>query len=395
MIKFFTSESVSSGHPDKVADQISDAILDEMLKQDRNTHVACETLVTTGLAVVSGEVSTTGYVDIQKIVRDTIIDIGYDNGDLYFDGHSCAVINTIHEQSPDIAMGVNKHIQGAGDQGIMFGYAIKDGIEYMPLEIMLSHKILQCLETLRKGYPEIGLRPDAKSQVTIAYNDEGKPIKIDTIIISQQHCENFSMEILTELIQEAILMVRKDIPHWVSNLFYDYKLLVNPTGRFVIGGPHGDTGLTGRKIIVDTYGGKCPHGGGAFSGKDPSKVDRSAAYFCRYVAKNLVAAGVADEVIIQVSYAIGVAEPISIFVNTNGTCNIGLSDTEIADRLHKNIDFTPYGMITKLDLLNPIYLETAKYGHFGRQSYVKDGIKYFPWEDLDFVEKMKNIFEIV
>lgn len=394
MINFFTSESVSSGHPDKVADQISDAILDEVLKQDRNAHVACETLVTTGLAVVSGEITTTSYVDIQKIVRDTIINIGYDTGDLYFDGHSCAVINTIHEQSSDIAMGVNKQNQGAGDQGIMFGYAIKDGIEYMPLEIMLSHKILQYLEILRKENPDIGLRPDAKSQITIAYDYTGKPIKIDTIIVSQQHCEKLSIETLTTLIHDAISAVMKDVPYWVSKLFYEYKLLINPTGRFVIGGPHGDTGLTGRKIVVDTYGGKCPHGGGAFSGKDPSKVDRSATYFCRYIAKNLVAAGVADEVTIQVSYAIGVAEPISIFVNTNGTCNIDLSDAEIADKLHKNIDFTPHGIITKLELLNPIYLETAKYGHFGRKSYVKDGIKYFPWEDLDLVEDIKKIFEI-
>ena len=394
MTKFFTSESVSSGHPDKVADQISDAILDEMLKQDKNAHVACETLVTTGLAIVSGEVTTTSYVDIQKTVRDTIIDIGYDNGDLCFDGHSCAVINTIHEQSPDIAMGVNKPNQGAGDQGIMFGYAIKDGIEYMPLEIMLSHKLLQTMEILRRNYPEIGLRPDAKSQVTIEYDDNNKPVKIDTIIISQQHSPKLSIESLGEWIQEAILIVRRDVPSWVSDLFDDYKLYINQTGRFVIGGPHGDTGLTGRKIIVDTYGGRCPHGGGAFSGKDPSKVDRSAAYFCRYIAKNLVAAGIADEVTIQVSYAIGMAQPISIFVNTNGTCKIGISDAEIADRLHKHFDFTPRGIIEKLQLLNPIYIETAKYGHFGKQSYVKDGIKYFPWEDLDLIEKMKDIFEI-
>ena len=291
-------------------------------------------------------------------------------------------------------MGVNKPKQGAGDQGIMFGYAIKDGIEYMPLEIMLSHKLLQTMETLRRYYPEIGLRPDAKSQVTIEYDDNNKPVKIDTIIISQQHSPKLSMEILGEWIQEAILKVRKDVPSWVSDLFNDYKLYINPTGRFVIGGPHGDTGLTGRKIVVDTYGGHCPHGGGAFSGKDPSKVDRSAAYFCRYIAKNLVAAEIADEVTIQVSYAIGMEQPISIFVNTNGTCKIDISDAEIADRLHKYFDFTPRGIIEKLQLLNPIYLETAKYGHFGRKSYVKDGIKYFPWEELDLIEKMKDIFEI-
>lgn len=397
MRKYFTSESVSSGHPDKVADQISDAILDEILKQDKNAHVACETLVTTGLAVVAGEISTSAWIDIQKTVRDTINDIGYDNGELYFDGHSCAVINTIHEQSPDIAIGVNRQkdeMQGAGDQGIMFGYAIKNGIEYMPLEIMLAHKILQALETLRRGYPEIGLRPDAKSQVTIQYDDDNKPVKIKTIVVSQQHSEKLSIEALGEWVQEAIHIVVQDLPKWIADLFTDYELLVNPTGRFIIGGPHGDTGLTGRKIVVDTYGGHCPHGGGAFSGKDPSKVDRSAAYFCRWVAKNLVAAGVADEVTIQVSYAIGVAKPLSIFVDTHCTNHTGMSDAEIAKVLDKFIDFTPYGMITRLQLLNPIYLETAKYGHFGKQSYVKDGIKYFPWEDLDLVEKMKEIFEI-
>lgn len=400
MTSFFTSESVSSGHPDKVADQISDAILDEILKQDKNAHVACETLVTTGLAVIAGEVTTSAWVDIQKTVRDTINDIGYNNGELYFDGHSCAVVNTIHEQSPDIAMGVNKKEktrQGAGDQGIMFGYAIKDGIEYMPLEIMLSHKILQALETLRFGYPEIGLRPDAKSQVTIEYDGYGKPIKIDTIIVSQQHCEELSMEALSEWVNEAIRMVRTDtdnVPRWVSDLFYDYKLYINPTGRFVIGGPHGDTGLTGRKIIVDTYGGHCPHGGGAFSGKDPSKVDRSAAYFCRWVAKNMVAAGVADEVTIQISYAIGMEQPISIFVDTHGTNNTVYLDEEVSDIIKNNIDFTPHGMINRLQLLNPIYLETAKYGHFGRKSYVKDGIRYFPWEDLDLVPDLKRIFNI-
>lgn len=397
MRKYFTSESVSSGHPDKVADQISDAILDEILKQDKNAHVACETLVTTGLAVVAGEISTSAWIDIQKTVRDTINDIGYDNGELYFDGHSCAVINTIHEQSPDIAMGVNRQkdeMQGAGDQGIMFGYATRNGIEYMPLEIMLAHKILQALETLRRGYPEIGLRPDAKSQVTIQYDDDNKPVKIKTIVVSQQHSEKLSMEALGNWVQEAIHIVVMDLPKWIADLFTDYELLVNPTGRFIIGGPHGDTGLTGRKIVVDTYGGHCPNGGGAFSGKDPSKVDRSAAYFCRWVAKNLVAAGVADEVTIQVSYAIGVAKPLSIFVDTHGTNYTGMSDAEIAKVLDKFIDFTPYGMITRLQLLNPIYLETAKYGHFGRQSYVKDGIKYFPWEDLDLVPELKSIFSI-
>lgn len=395
--RYFTSESVSSGHPDKVADQISDAVLDEIIRQDRNAHVACETLVTTGLVVISGEVTAEAYVDLQKTVRDTINDIGYDNGELYFDGNSCAVINTIHEQSPDINMGVSRRkeeMQGAGDQGIMFGYAVKEGIEYMPLEIMLSHMILRQLERLRKGYPEIGLRPDAKSQVTIEYNEDGKPEKIDTIVVSQQHCEELSNEALSDWVQEALHCVRMELPKRISDMFYDFKLFINPTGRFVIGGPHGDTGLTGRKIIVDTYGGKCPHGGGAFSGKDPSKVDRSAAYFCRYVAKNLVAAGVADEVTIQVSYAIGMAKPLSVFIDTHGKCNIGMSDAEIAGRLMESIDFTPHGMITRLGLLNPIYLETAKYGHFGRKSYVKDGIKYFPWEDLDLVEDIRKIFEM-
>jgi len=395
--RYFTSESVSSGHPDKVADQISDAVLDEIIRQDKNAHVACETLVTTGLVVISGEVTAEAYVDLQKTVRNTINDIGYDNGELYFDGNSCAVINTIHEQSPDINMGVSRQkeeMQGAGDQGIMFGYAVKDGIEYMPLEIMLSHMILRQLERLRKGYPEIGLRPDAKSQVTMEYNEDGKPEKIDTIVVSQQHCEELSNEALGDWVQEALHCVRMELPKRISDMFYDFKLFINPTGRFVIGGPHGDTGLTGRKIIVDTYGGKCPHGGGAFSGKDPSKVDRSAAYFCRYVAKNLVAAGVADEVTIQVSYAIGMAKPLSVFIDTHGKCNIGMSDAEIAGRLMENIDFTPHGMITRLGLLNPIYLETAKYGHFGRKSYVKDGIKYFPWEDLDLVEDIRKIFEM-
>lgn len=395
MNRYFTSESVSSGHPDKVADQISDSILDEIIKQDPKAHVACETLVTTGLAVVAGEITTDAWVDIQKTVRKTINDIGYDKGDLYFDGHSCAVINTIHEQSPDIDMGVSKtdeRLQGAGDQGIMFGYAVLDGIEYMPIEIELAHRILGAMETLRRGYPETGLRPDAKSQVTVEYDENGKPVKIDTIVVSQQHCEELSNEALTELVQSAIHNVRMELPKWVSDLFYDVKVLINPTGRFVIGGPHGDTGLTGRKIVVDTYGGKCPHGGGAFSGKDPSKVDRSAAYFCRYVAKNLVAAGIVDEVTIQVSYAIGVAEPISIFVDTHGRNNTEYSDAELAEILKDNIDFTPYGIINRLQLLNPIYLETAKYGHFGRKSYVKDGIKYFPWEDLDLVPTLKKLF---
>lgn len=395
--RYFTSESVSSGHPDKVADQISDAILDEIIKQDRRAHVACETLVTTGLVVISGEVTAEAYVDLQKTVHDTINDIGYDNGELYFDGHSCAVINTIHEQSPDINMGVskvNEALQGAGDQGIMFGYAVKDGIEYMPYEIMIAHRILQVLEQYRRNFPEKGLRPDAKSQVTMEYGEDGRPLKIDTIVVSQQHSESLDIERLSEIVRNAIHQVACELPKEVGDMFYDFKLFVNPTGRFVIGGPHGDTGLTGRKIIVDTYGGKCPHGGGAFSGKDPSKVDRSAAYFCRWVAKNLVAAGVADEVTIQVSYAIGMAKPLSVFIDTHGKCNIGMSDAEIAGRLMESIDFTPHGMIMRLGLLNPIYLETAKYGHFGRKSCVKDGIKYFPWEDLDLVEDIRKIFEM-
>ena len=398
MKRYFTSESVSSGHPDKVADQISDAILDEILKQDPNARVACEAMVTTGLAVVAGEITTPAWIDIQKTVRDTINDIGYDNGELYFDGHSCAVINTIHEQSPDIAMGVSKadpKKQGAGDQGIMFGYAIRDGIEYMPLEIMLSHKILQTLETLRHGYPEIGLRPDAKSQVTVEYGEDGKPERVDTIVVSQQHSGNLSEEALGNWVQEAIHIVRMEVPKRVSDLFKDVRVLINPTGRFVIGGPHGDTGLTGRKIVVDTYGGHCPHGGGAFSGKDPSKVDRSAAYFCRWVAKNLVAACVADEVTLQVSYAIGMAEPVSVFVDTHGTNLTDLTDAEIAGKLKESIDFTPHGMISRLGLLNPIYLETASYGHFGRKSYMtEDGVKHFPWEDLDLVPDLRKIFNI-
>lgn len=395
-MNFFTSESVSAGHPDKVADQISDSILDEILKKDPKAHVACETLVTTGLAVVSGEVTTDAWVDIQKTVRDTIIDIGYDKGELRFDGNSCAVINTIHEQSPDINMGVSKKdekMQGAGDQGIMFGYAIKNGIEYMPLEIMLSHLIMQELERLRFGYPGIGLRPDGKCQVTIEYDYFGNPERIDTIVVSQQHCEKLSDEALTDWIMEVIHNVRMAVPKWVSDLFQDVRILVNPTGRFVIGGPDADTGLTGRKIVVDTYGGRCPHGGGAFSGKDPSKVDRSAAYFCRWVAKNLVAAGVAEEITIQVAYAIGVAKPVSIFVNTHDKNNTILTDWDIAEMLLNNIDFTPYGIINRLQLLNPIYKDTAKFGHFGRKCYVKDGIKYFPWEDLDLVDDILKLFE--
>lgn len=390
---YFTSESVSSGHPDKVADQISDAVLDAVLEKDRDAHVACETLVTTGTAIISGEITTDTYVDIQQIVRTTINEIGYNTDDVGFNGNDCSVMPLIHEQSPDIAMGVNREEgdQGAGDQGIMFGYAVKDGINYMPLEIMLSHKILQELEHLRRELSY--LRPDAKSQVTIEYDEDNRPVKIDTIVVSHQHVESATQDLVRETVRLAIHNVKETLPDWITKLFYDYKLYVNPTGKFVIGGPDGDTGLTGRKIIVDTYGGRCPHGGGAFSGKDPSKVDRSAAYYCRYIAKNLVAAGVADEVTIQVSYAIGRSEPISIFINTNGTNNTKYSDAEVAMFLKDNIKFTPKHIIDHLQLLNPIYKETAKYGHFGRESYVQDGITFFPWEKLDLVETFKELLK--
>lgn len=434
----FTSESVSEGHPDKVADQISDALLDEFLRYDPNSKVACETLVTTGLAVCSGEVLTEGYVDIQKIVRKTIKAIGYTKNEYHFESESCGIISTIHEQSPDINRGVvreNPEDQGAGDQGMMFGYANNDMENHMPMPIELAHILLQKLAEIRKeGKVMTYLRPDSKSQVTVEYDDNNKPIRIDTIVLSTQH-DDFADSSLPEaerdkLMQDQItrdvreiLIPRsiEDLPDYVKKLFMnDYKLYVNPTGKFVIGGPHGDTGLTGRKIIVDTYGGKGAHGGGAFSGKDPSKVDRSAAYAARHIAKNLVAAGVADEVLVQIAYAIGVAKPVGLYVNTFGSAKVTdsngqiITDSQISELVDSIFDLRPFAIINRFGLRNPIYLPTAQYGHFGRdyrpdvevEVYYKNGdtytkevngqlktfkkVNFFAWENEDYVEKIKE-----
>ena len=400
MSYLFTSESVSSGHPDKVADQISDAILDEFLTQDRNSKVACETLCTTGLVVVSGEVKSEAYVDLQKVVRKTINEIGYNKSEYQFDGNSCGVISTLHEQSSDINQGVERELeedQGAGDQGIMFGYATNETSVYMPATVSISHLILKVLEDVRKeGKVMTYLRPDSKSQVTIEY-DNNKPIRIHTIVVSTQHDDTVTVEDIKKDVKNIIIPIvinkLERNGDKCANLFdNDYLLYVNPTGKFVIGGPHGDTGLTGRKIIVDTYGGKGAHGGGAFSGKDPSKVDRSAAYAARYLAKNLVAAGVADECLIQLSYAIGVAKPLSVYVNTYGTNKTSCTDDTIAHFISTTINLTPASIIRKFGLKNPIYKPTATYGHFGRECYIKDGIEYFAWEKLDMVETFKKIF---
>ena len=401
MSYLFTSESVSSGHPDKVADQISDAILDEFLTQDRNSKVACETLCTTGLVVVSGEVKSDAYVDLQKVVRKTINEIGYNKSEYQFDGNSCGVISTLHEQSSDINQGVERELeedQGAGDQGIMFGYATNETSVYMPAAVSISHLILKVLEDVRKeGKVMTYLRPDSKSQVTIEYDDNNKPLRIHTIVVSTQHDDNVSVEEIKNDVKNIIIpMVVNKLEKnrdKCANLFDDdYLLYVNPTGKFVIGGPHGDTGLTGRKIIVDTYGGKGAHGGGAFSGKDPSKVDRSAAYAARYLAKNLVAAGIADECLIQLSYAIGVAKPLSVYVNTYGTNKTLCTDDTIAHFISTTINLKPASIIRKFGLKNPIYKPTATYGHFGRECYIKDGIEYFAWEKLDMVETFKKVF---
>lgn len=412
----FTSESVSEGHPDKVADQISDAILDAFLTQDPESRVACETLVTTGLTVISGEVTSKAYVDVQKTAREVIKRIGYDKSEYQFDADACGVISTIHEQSPDIAMGVNtdeKKEQGAGDQGMMFGYATNETPSYMPLGIELSHLILRELAAVRKAGKEMKyLRPDAKSQVTIKYSDDHKPIAIDTIVVSTQH-DDFGKEaaMLKQIKKdiESILMPRviKRLPAKLKKLFdAKFKLYVNPTGKFVIGGPHGDTGLTGRKIIVDTYGGKGAHGGGAFSGKDPSKVDRSAAYATRHIAKNVVAAGLADQCLVQVAYAIGVAKPVGLFVNTYGTCKKNISDGEIAEKLTELFDLRPASIINRYGLKNPIYFETAAYGHMGRPPGKKKvalglngkskevEVETFTWEKLDMVDAIKTAFEL-
>jgi len=423
----FTSESVSEGHPDKVADQISDALLDEMLRYDPESKVACETMVTTGLTICSGEVKTLGYVDVQTVARRVIKRIGYTNAAYQFDHNSCGVISAIHEQSPDINQGVvrsKKEDQGAGDQGMMFGYAINEMDNFMPMPIELAHIFLQELAVIRRENKKMKyLRPDSKSQITVEYSHTGKPLRIDSIVISTQH-DDFDEEsaMLAKIKEdvEKILIprVKKTLPDRIKRLFKnDYKLYVNPTGKFVIGGPHGDTGLTGRKIIVDTYGGKGAHGGGAFSGKDSSKVDRSAAYAARHMAKNLVAAGVASEVLIQVAYAIGVAQPVGLFVNTFNTAHVKdqdgkkMKDGTIAKKLSEIFDLRPYSIVEKFGLKNPIFEATASYGHFGRDHYTEEvevfyedehtikknghiykDVAFFAWEKLDYVDQIKKAF---
>jgi len=406
----FTSESVSEGHPDKVADQISDAILDEFLRQDPEAKVACETFCTSGLVVVGGEVrSDHAYVDIQETVRKVIRRIGYTKSDYKFDADSCGIISTIHEQSADINRGVvrqNPEEQGAGDQGMMFGYACKDTKEYMPLALSLSHALLRILSEIRREpeSPMPYLRPDAKSQFTIQFSAKHKPLRVHTIVLSTQHDEFDTDEAMHARIEKdvrEIVLPRliNSLPKETAALFQEgYNLFVNPTGKFVIGGPAGDTGLTGRKIIVDTYGGRGAHGGGAFSGKDPSKVDRSAAYAARHIAKNLVAAGVADECLVQLAYAIGIAQPVSVFIDTYGSAHIDKgsqeqTDAYIADVVKKLFDLRPAAIVERFHLKAPIYEPTASYGHFGREPYEKDGIEFFAWEKLDMVEKIKKEFE--
>ncbi len=414
----FTSESVSEGHPDKVADQISDAVLDELLAFDPTSKVACETLVTTGQVVLAGEVKSDAYVDLQDVVRRTITNIGYTKGEYMFEADSCGVLSAIHEQSADINRGVEREEpmeQGAGDQGMMFGYATTETENYMPLALDLAHLILRVLADIRKeGKIMTYLRPDAKSQVTIEYDDNGEPKRIDTVVVSTQHDEFDNDEAMLAKIKEDVIgvlmprVIQKIKNKKVQSLFYgDIKYHVNPTGKFVIGGPHGDTGLTGRKIIVDTYGGKGAHGGGAFSGKDPSKVDRSAAYAARHIAKNMVAAGVADEMLVQVSYAIGVAKPINIYVNTYGRSNVNMTDGEIAKKIDELFDMRPKAIEERLKLRNPIYTETAAYGHMGRQPEVvkkvftsrylptkEMEVELFTWEKLDYVDKIKQAFDL-
>ena len=418
MSYFFTSESVSEGHPDKVADQISDALLDNFIAFDPESKVACETLVTTGQAILAGEVKSQTYLDVQAIARETINKIGYTKDEYQFSGNSCGVISLIHEQSQDINRGVDrveKYNQGAGDQGIMFGYATSETDNFIPLALDLSHKILIELANIRRNNKEISyLRPDAKSQVTIEYSDEGQPLRIDTVVVSTQHDqfleddEKMLEKIKSDIINIAIQKVVEKEPVNIKELFNDDIIYhINPTGKFVIGGPNGDTGLTGRKIIVDTYGGKGAHGGGAFSGKDPSKVDRSAAYAARHIAKNLVAAGVAEEILVQLSYAIGVVEPTSININTYNSSNINLSDSEIADKVSEIFDLRPYAIENRLKLRNPIYLETAAYGHMGRKPQditkifespycgrVEKTVELFTWEKLDYLNEIKNTFQL-
>jgi len=418
MAYFFTSESVSEGHPDKISDQISDALLDHFLAFDPESKVACETLVTTGQVILAGEVKSATYLDVQTIARETINKIGYTKGAYQFSGDSCGVVSLIHEQSQDINRGVDreeKEAQGAGDQGIMFGYATNETESLIPLALDLSHKILIELAALRRENKEITyLRPDSKSQVTIEYDDNNKPIRIDTIVVSTQH-DDFDTDekamleqIKSDVIQVLIPRVVDQCPPEIQKLFgKDITYHVNPTGKFVIGGPHGDTGLTGRKIIVDTYGGKGGHGGGAFSGKDPSKVDRSAAYAARHMAKNLVAAGVADEILVQLSYAIGVVEPTSIYINTYGTSKVNLTDAEIAIKASTLFDMRPYAIEQRLKLRNPMYLETASYGHMGRQPLtitktfespyngkVSKEVELFTWEKLDYLQSIKKEFQL-
>ncbi|MBC6993470.1 methionine adenosyltransferase [Neolewinella lacunae] len=411
----FTSESVSEGHPDKVADQISDNLVDHFLAFDPSSKVACETLVTTGQVVLAGEVKSSTYLDVQQLARDVIRRIGYTKSEYMFEANSCGVLSAIHEQSPDINQGVERaeaEDQGAGDQGMMFGYATDETDNYMPLALDLSHRILRELAAIRKeGKKMKYLRPDSKSQVTIEYDDNHQPIRIDSIVVSTQHDEFDKDKKMLERIREDVIKiviprVRKGLKKSLRSLFTDgITYHVNPTGKFVIGGPHGDTGLTGRKIIVDTYGGKGAHGGGAFSGKDPSKVDRSAAYATRHIAKNLVAAGVAGEMLVQVSYAIGVAKPTNIYVNTNGSAKVDLSDAQIAEKVMELFDMRPYAIEKRLKLRNPIYSDTAAYGHMGREPETKkltfrDGsgktktvkVETFTWEKLDYVKKVKTAF---
>lgn len=430
MAYYFTSESVSEGHPDKIADQISDALIDNFLAFDLESKVACETLVTTGQVILAGEVKSKTYLDVQQIARDVINKIGYTKSEYMFDGNSCGILSAIHEQSAEISQGVertNKEDQGAGDQGMMFGYASTETEDYMPLALDLSHKLLQELAVIRRENKEVTyLRPDAKSQVTLEYNDDNKPVRIVTIVLSTQHddfiqAENATPEAKAKAETAMQAQIKKDIiavliPRVLAKYpQYQYlfeskeeiEFLINPTGVFIIGGPHGDTGLTGRKIIVDTYGGKGAHGGGAFSGKDPSKVDRSAAYATRHIAKNLVAAGVAEEVLVQVSYAIGIAKPTGIYVNTYGTSKVNLTDGEIAKKVSELFDLRPYFIETTLKLRNPIYSETAAYGHMGRKpqvvtkTFTRPGgetkqveVELFTWEKLDRVEDIKQAFQL-
>jgi S-adenosylmethionine synthetase len=423
MAYLFTSESVSEGHPDKIADQISDAVLDAMLEQDPHSRVACETLVTTGLAVVAGEVTTKAYIEVQDVVRRTIDKIGYTKAEYRFDAESCGVIATLHSQSPDIAQGVDEgkgldKEQGAGDQGMMFGYATTETPEYMPMALAFSHRLVKELAKIRKEESQLMpyLRPDAKAQVTIEYGDDNKPKRVHTIVVSTQHDDFAGDDEMLKRIYDDMLKIV--IPRVIPAQYLDSNTIyhINPTGKFVIGGPHGDAGLTGRKIIVDTYGGKGAHGGGAFSGKDPSKVDRSAAYAARHIAKNLVAAGIAEEALVQVAYAIGVAKPVSLNVNTYGTAKVNMTDEQIAAKINDIFDMRPKALIERLALKNPIYSPTAAYGHVGREPYkqtvelnlvevkedangkeeirrkVKKELEFFTWEKLDYVDKIKAAF---